>query len=424
MVGKNGTAIAGATSAVYNTPVVVNADNGSSFSVTIINSAGSITSNAAALTVAAAAAPSIVAQPTGASVSAAQTVTFAVVASGSSPLHYQWRLNGTAVGDDASTYIIASAQDSDAGTYTVTVSNPGGSVTSDAVILSVSGSNGPNLAAGKTAFESSEQNAGLTAKFAFDGDPTTRWASATGVDPSSISVDLGSVRSIDRVVLKWENAYAKAYLIQVSNDNQNWATVFTQAAGRGATETLDFPSTDARYVRMYGTQRATPYGYSLFEFQVFSVPQCGGRNERYTVQPAASGTYVSTIDGLPSGPFVPTVVDNMTKLTWQQYATTFAQQGAQFTQPVAASYCTSIGMRLPTQAEALSVAAGNYASCAFPNPWTTWTSTPVPNESGRAYFVSSAGVSSSQIIVNSPGWALCVSGTAATPLQASRASAK
>jgi hypothetical protein len=67
-------------------------------------------------------------------------------------------------------------------------------------------------------------------------------------------------------------------------------------------------------------------------------------------------------------------------------------------------------MRLPTQSEALSIAGNNYASCAFPNPWTTWTSTAVPNEAGRAYFVSSAGVSSSQIIVNAPGWALCVSG--------------
>jgi len=108
-------------------------------------------------------------------------------------------------------------------------------------------------------------------------------------------------------------------------------------------------------------------------------------------------------------------VDNVSKLTWQQYVTTFPQQGAQFTQPIAASYCASVGMRLPTQNEALTVAANNYASCAFPNPWTTWTLTPVPGEDGRAYFVSSAGVSSSQIIVNSPGWALCVSGASVTP---------
>ena len=109
---------------------------------------------------------------------------------------------------------------------------------------------------------------------------------------------------------------------------------------------------------------------------------------------------------------MPTVQDNLSTLVWQQYVTTFPQQGAQFTQPIDASYCASVGMRLPTQAEALTISASNYASCAFPNPWTTWTSTPVPGQDGRAYFVSSSGVSSSQIIDNAPGWALCVSGTA------------
>jgi hypothetical protein len=144
---------------------------------------------------------------------------------------------------------------------------------------------------------------------------------------------------------------------------------------------------------------------------VFDVAQCGASSERYTTQPAQAGTWTSTIAGLPSGPFVPTVLDNITKLTWQQYVTTFSQQGAQFTQTVAAQYCTAVGMRLPTQAEAQTIATNNYASCAFPNPWTTWTSTGVPGDATRAYFLSSAGVASSQIIDNSPGWALCVSGT-------------
>jgi len=409
---KSGTAIAGATGAVYNTPVIVNADDGSTYSVTVTNSVGSVTSAAAKLTVAAAAPPSIVTQPASLSVVAGQTVTLAVVASGAAPLHYQWQLNGVAVGSDSPSYVIASAQTSDAGNYAVVVTNPGGSVTSATAALSVSGSNGVNLAAGATASASSQENAGLAAKYAFDGDLTgTRWSSASAVDPSWISADLGVAQSFDRVVLTWENAYATAYQIQVSNDNQNWTSVYTQAAGKGGTETIDFASTSSRYVRMYGTQRASAYGYSLYEFQVFGVPQCGAGTERYTTQPAQSGQYTSTIAGIPSGPYVPTVVDNLTKLTWQQYVTTFTQQGAQFTQPIAASYCASLGMRLPTQAEALTVAGSNYASCAFPNPWTTWTSTAVTGESGRAYFVSSAGVSSSQIVDNSPGWALCVSGT-------------
>ena len=277
--------------------------------------------------------------------------------------------------------------------------------------VTVSGGNGPDLALDATPSASS-QNGGNAPKYAFDGDLTTanRWESLQGIDPQWIAADMGAVKTFDRVVLTWENAYASAYQIQTSPDNNAWTTIQT-VAGKGGTETVNFPTTNSRYVRMLGTARATTFGYSLYEMQVFDVPQCGGSTERYTTVPAQAGTYNSTIAGLPSGPFVPTVIDNVTKLTWQQYVTTFPTQGAQFTQPVAAQYCTSVGMRLPTQTEALTVASNNYASCAFPNPWTTWTSTGVAGDSTRAYFVSSAGVSSSQIIDNSPGWAMCVAGT-------------
>ena len=231
---------------------------------------------------------------------------------------------------------------------------------------------------------------------------------------------MGTVKTFNRVVLTWENAYASAYQIQTSADNNTWTTIFTQPTGHGGTETINLPTTTSRYLRMLGTARATTFGYSLYEFQVFDVPQCGGAGERYTTVPALPGTYNSTIAGLPSGPFVPTVVDNVTKLTWQQYVTTFPTQGAQFTQPIAAQYCTSVGMRLPTVAEAQTIASNNYASCGFPNPWTTWTSTGVAGDATRAYFMSSAGVQSSQIVDNSPGWALCVSGTQQASPQALR----
>ena len=51
---KGGAAVSGATSASYTTPATTTADNGSQFTVTVTNSVGSVTSNAATLTVAAA----------------------------------------------------------------------------------------------------------------------------------------------------------------------------------------------------------------------------------------------------------------------------------------------------------------------------------------------------------------------------------
>ena len=39
--------------------------------------------------------------------------------------------------------------------------------------------------------------------------------------------------------------------------------------GKGEEETVAFNSTDARYVRMQGVERALPYGYSLWEMEVY-----------------------------------------------------------------------------------------------------------------------------------------------------------
>jgi beta-glucosidase len=131
------------------------------------------------------------------------------------------------------------------------------------------GTCGPaNAAQGKTATASSVENTMLPASAAVDGNTTTRWSSAFS-DPQWIQVDLGSSQPICQVDLVWEAAYAKAYQIQTSQDAATWTTIYSTANGTGNTETLNISGT-GRYVRMYGTQRATPYGYSLWEFQILT----------------------------------------------------------------------------------------------------------------------------------------------------------
>jgi hypothetical protein len=76
--------------------------------------------------------------------------------------------------------------------------------------------------------------------------------------------------SINRVILKWDSAYAKAFKIQVATDTTQWKDVFstTKAGARSITDET-FAVTTARYVRMNGTQRGnTSKGYSLFDFMV------------------------------------------------------------------------------------------------------------------------------------------------------------
>ena len=134
---KNGTAISGATAASYTTPATPAADNGAQFSVVVTNSAGSVTSNAATLTVNVP--PSITAQPASQTVTAGQTATFSVTASGTAPLSYQWRKNGTAIsGATSASYTTPATTTADNGAqFTVVVTNSVGSVTSNAATLTV-----------------------------------------------------------------------------------------------------------------------------------------------------------------------------------------------------------------------------------------------------------------------------------------------
>src|SRR5438270_380056 len=137
---RNGTAIGGATAASYTTPATTAADNGDQFTVVVSNAAGSVTSNAAALTVnSAPVAPTITTQPASQTVSAGQTATFTVTAAGTAPLSYQWQMNGTAIGGaTAASYTTPATTAADNGDqFTVVVSNAVGSVTSNAAALTV-----------------------------------------------------------------------------------------------------------------------------------------------------------------------------------------------------------------------------------------------------------------------------------------------
>ncbi|AEV81507.1 Sialidase [Actinoplanes sp. SE50] len=143
------------------------------------------------------------------------------------------------------------------------------------------------LSQGRPATASSTEAAGAyLASEAVDGNTGTRWSSAFS-DPQWLQVDLGSTQAITRVELNWETAAAKAFQIQVSDNAAAWTPIYSTTTSTGGNQSLTVNGS-GRYVRMYGTQRTTGYGYSLWEFKVYG----GG-----VVTPTPSTT--------PSGPALP-----------------------------------------------------------------------------------------------------------------------
>jgi len=144
---KAGVNISGANSANYTTPPTTLADSGSTFDVAISDPAGSITSSSVTLTVnAAGAGPSITTEPSNQTVTAGQTATFAVVASGAAPLTYQWQKNGTNIsGATAASYTTPATTTADSGEQVrVIVSNSSGSDSSNIATLTVNPATAPS----------------------------------------------------------------------------------------------------------------------------------------------------------------------------------------------------------------------------------------------------------------------------------------
>lgn len=134
------TPISGATSSSYIISNTTTAQSGETFRVIVSNSGGSAHSNLVTLTVnAGTTAPTITQQPTNVTVTAGQTATFSVTATGTLPLAYQWFQGTTLIsGATSSTYSIPNATIGLSGeTFVVVVSNSGGNATSNTVTLTV-----------------------------------------------------------------------------------------------------------------------------------------------------------------------------------------------------------------------------------------------------------------------------------------------
>lgn len=138
------------------------------------------------------------------------------------------------------------------------------------------------LSQAKSVATSTVESSSYAGAKAVDGSTTTRWASAEGADPQWLRIDLGQATTVHRVVLDWEAAYAKTYRIEISDDGTNFTTVTSVDNGDGKTDDLDGLDAHGRYVRFVGLTRATSYGYSFYEMQVFGIADSAGDTQAPT----------------------------------------------------------------------------------------------------------------------------------------------
>ncbi|MBB5868720.1 hypothetical protein F4553_002099 [Allocatelliglobosispora scoriae] len=236
------------------------------------------------------------------------------------------------------------------------------------------------LSQGKPATASSVENATFPASAAFDGNTGTRWASAFA-DPQWVQVDLGASAAISQVVLTWEPAYARAFQIQISaGAGGPWTSIYSTTTGTGGTQTLNVSGT-GRYVRMNGTVRATAYGYSLWEFQVFGEtgPPAGCTTNASQGRPATASSVENA--GVPAS----AAVDGSTATRW---ASAFADpQWLQVDLGATASIC---GVTLTWEA-AYARSFQIQVAASASGPWTSIYTTTTGTGGTQALTVSGTG---------------------------------
>jgi hypothetical protein len=125
-----------------------------------------------------------------------------------------------------------------------------------------------NLALNKTVTASSTETSDFPPNNAVDNSATTRWSS-NFTDDQWIQIDLGNIYTISGVRLSWEDAFGESYKIQISGDGNKWEDIYNTSNNDGGIDDISNLSGSGRYIRMYGMQRGTEWGYSLWEFDVY-----------------------------------------------------------------------------------------------------------------------------------------------------------
>ena len=198
--------ISGATDSSYTTSDTNTVGNAAVFTVVVSNGTGTATSDKATLTVTPApVAPAITTQPVSQAVAAGQTASFSVVATGTEPLTYQWKKDGSDIaGATSSTYTTSAVSSGDNGAkFSVVVTNSAGTVTSNEavlsdVVISVQPAAQPVVVAQTASFSVTAGGTGpFTYQWKKNGSDIAGATSSTYTTPATVIGDDGAVFTVE-----------------------------------------------------------------------------------------------------------------------------------------------------------------------------------------------------------------------------------
>jgi hypothetical protein len=221
---------------------------------------------------------------------------------------------------------------------------------------------------------------------AVDGVYSTRWSSAFS-DDQAIALDLGAVARIDAVRTSWQAAYAAKYAIETAASLSGpWTVVARNDAGHGGVELVTVPpGTSARYVRLHGVQRATGYGYSLWELDVFGSKDssCAPNLLTRGWDPAATSNNIGAPTGVASVANLytidPVVLNRIDLPQSGQYCPVGGPGYLSFTQHVTMPSAASklhLALDIPRTTGSLQIAfASSFLGATAGNNWKPMAST-------------------------------------------------
>lgn len=154
---------------------------------------------------------------------------------------------------------------------------------------------------------------------AIDGNNGSRWESAF-TDPQSITVDMGIVSNINTITIDWEVANAKDYILRGSQDGVAWTDISVKSdmPTGNRTDVIEEVGGQYRYLKVDGLTRNTPYGYSIYEFEVCgsSVLATDGLVSRLpglTVYPNPARSNVTVVTDVDNEAVIYTITGSLIK---------------------------------------------------------------------------------------------------------------